>query len=256
MKVVDIKKDDIFGNVYKFEHTDSPILGISDQTFYNFTPYCDFDMEKIDDEVCLALSTLDLSKYPTVSGVVPPKILEQHPHLKFEHEYLYEYSEDKEMFRNMSQMERRKYLFFKKKITIPWFFILDLKPNMFKTRQKDLNPWNEISSKFPYLKSCIEQMPFLEIGRVVIYGSWPDAAVPCHRDDLPTKEFGDHINFNPGGYRPVYIYDSITDKKTYLPEEYKFYAFNTTDYHGVDSIPHFSYTIRVDGVYDRSRVKI
>ena len=254
MKILDIKNDELFGNVYKFEHTDHPLMGIGNSLFRDFTPHCDFDMERIDNEVCLALSDLDLSKYPTVSGVVPPTIQSQYPYLKFEHEYLYDYDGDRAVFQHMSQMQRRKYLFFKKHITIPWFFILDLKPNMFKTRQQDLQPWNEISSKFSYLKSCIELMPFSEIGRVVIYGSWPDSMVPCHRDDLPTKEFGEHINFNPGGYRPVYIYDSLSDKKIYLPHEYKFYAFNTTDYHGVDALPYFSYTIRVDGTYDRSRI--
>lgn len=256
MKILDIKKDEVFGTIYKFEHTEHPVSGINNSVFYDFTPYCNFDMEKIDNEVCLALSEIDLSKYPTIPGVVPPKIKEHNPHITFEHEYLYDYNGDKSVFQNMTQMQRRKYLFFRKKITIPWFFILDLKPNMFKTKKHDLQPWNEISNKFTYLKTCIEQMPFTEIGRVVIYGSWPESTVPCHRDDLPSNEISDHINFNPGGYRPLYVYDSQSDKKIYLPQEYKYYAFNTTDYHGVESVPHFSYTIRVDGFYDKTKVQI
>lgn len=250
MKLIDIKNDDVFGNIHKFQHVDHPIMKVKNNIFYDFTRLCNFDLEKIDNEVCLALSILDLSKYPTVSGVVPPEILKCNPYIKFEHEFLYEYNGDKSIFKDMSQMQRRKYLFFKKCITIPWFFILDLKPNMFATRQKDMQPWNTVSDKFPYLKSCINEMPFSEIGRVVIYGSWPDSIVPCHRDDIPNEDFFDHINFNPGGYRPLYVYDSINNKKIYLPPEYKFYAFNTTNYHGVDSLPYFSYTIRVDGKFN------
>jgi hypothetical protein len=254
MKVVDIKNDDVFGTVYKFEHTADPINGIDGKMFHDFSELCPFDMQKIDDEVCLALSEIELTKYPTVNGVSPPKEKEAKPHIVFEHEALYDYQGDKEIFKNMTPMQRRKFMFFKKQITLPWFFILDLKPNLFKTRQLDLQEWNDISEKFPYLRQCIEQMPFEQIGRVVIYGSWPGADVPCHRDDLPSKEFGHHINFNPGGYRPAYIYDADTGEKHYLPSDHKFYAFNTTDYHGVDSMPVFTYTIRVDGIYDKYKI--
>lgn len=256
MKIIDIKDHEIFGRLCKFEHTDSPIIGINNQHYYDFTNLCDFDMENIDDEVCLGLSTINLIKYPTVSGTIPPKLRENDPYTCFENEVLYNYNGDKDFYREMSQMQRRKYLFFKKEISLPWFFVLDLKPNMFDTRSKDCHPWNENSQKFPYLKSCVEKMPFLEIGRVVIYGSWPGAKVPCHRDEPPKKDFAHHINFNPGGYRPVYLYDSINNDMHYLPKEYKFYAYNTTDYHGVDALPYFSYTIRVDGVYDQSKISI
>ena len=127
--------------------------------------------------------------------------------------------------------------------------ILDLKPNFFKTKTKDLYPWNPIMDIMPYTKSCIEQLPFKEIGRVVIYGSWPEARVPCHRDVSSKVNFDHHINFNPGGYRQVYVYDSIDDKKVYLPEDYLLYAYNTSDYHGVEPSNRFSYTVRVDGIY-------
>ena len=250
MKIVDIKHDDIFGDVYKFEHTNDPITGINGKLFYDFTPYCNFDMERLDEEICIALSDIELTKYPTVPGVIPPAIRDSEPCARLEHEVLYEYDGDKSVLADMTIMQRRKYLFFKKQILVPWFFVLDLKPIVFITRHLDLNPWNDIVTKFPYLKECVEKMPFLEIGRVVIYGSWSDAKVPCHRDDIPSSQFGHHINFNPGGYRPVYLYEPNTNEKFYLPHDYKFYSYNTTDYHGVDAMPHFTYTVRVDGVYN------
>ena len=95
-------------------------------------------------------------------------------------------------------------------------------------------------------------MPFKSLGVLWILGAWKGIGVSCHRD-LPStnkkEKIDNHINFNPGGYRPVYLYDPVQDKKVYVPEDYKFYAMNTTDFHGVDPLPHFSYTIRVNGVY-------
>lgn len=250
MKILDTKKDNLFGTLYNMEHTDDPVTGINGQVYLDLTKYCDFDLDKIDNEVCLALSDADLSKYPTVTGLTPPGLQNSKYPIIFENQYLYEFDDDRKILENMTQMQIRKYLFFKKKISIPWFFILDLKPNTFKDRKNDKQPWSDFANKLQYTKQCIEQMPFKEIGRVVIYGSWPDSHVPCHRDELPTKDFGHHINFNPGGYRPLYVYDCETQTKNYLPDSYKFYALNTSDYHGVDPLPHFSYTIRVDGIYN------
>jgi hypothetical protein len=68
--------------------------------------------------------------------------------------------------------------------------------------------------------------------------------------------FDHHINFNPGGYRSVFIYDSLNDNKIFLPKDYKLYAYNTSDYHGVDPLPHFSYTIRVDGKYSDAGLEL
>lgn len=239
-------------NYYDTNH--SKILnGINNKLFLNFNDYCNFNLEKIDLEVCLALAKLNLNKYPMVNGVVPNCLQSKDFPIIFENEFnFYSNSTDLQVLNNLTHMEKRKYLFFRKKITIPWFFILDLKSNKFSTKNKNIYPWHENSNLTPYLKECILAMPFSEIGRVVIYGSWPLAVVPCHRDSFPTKDFPHHINFNPGGYRPVYVFDPINDEKNYLPSNYHFYAYNTTDYHGVDSLPYFSYTIRVDGIYNSS----
>lgn len=254
-KIVDIKNDDTFGQIINLKHVDTPINGVNGLPFLSLDKFCNFDTERMDDEICLALAKTDTFKTPTVPGKIPPS-LKTHDNDVYEYDVLYNYDGDKTIFEGMDYQQIRKYLFYKQQITLPWYFVLDLKPNKFLTKNQDLEPWNEISNLFPYTKYCIEQMPFNEIGRVVIYGTWPDSKVSCHRDNIPSKEFDHHINFNPGGYRPVYVYDSINNRKLYLPKDYKFYAYNTSDYHGVDPVPNFSYTVRVDGKFDLTKVQL
>lgn len=250
--IVNIKEDEVFGTIYDLKHVNEPVNGIHGKSFINFNMDCDLD--RMDNEICLALAKTDTFKVPTVPGKIPPE-LKTHDNDVYEYDILFNYTGDKTIFKGMDYQQIRKYFFYKKSITLPWYFMLELKPNKLLTKSKDLEPWNSISELFPYTKSIIEKMPFEEIGRVVIYGSWPNSPVPCHRDNIPSKNFEHHINFNPGGYRPVYVYDTTTQQKHYLPKDYRFYAYNTTDYHGVDLLPHFSYTVRVDGTYDLTKVE-
>jgi hypothetical protein len=223
-----------------FSHFDNNIVGINGKPFVNFE--IEGDMEWMDDEICMALAKADLTKLPMVAGEKPPGMYENRPP--------FEQDVEKEDWYD-DHMVHRRYQIFKRKTDGPWMFIVDLKPNMFRTKDQDLYDWLPISNEMPYLKKFIsDKLPLKEIGRVVIYGSWSDSLVPCHRDSPSTEDFSHHINFNPGGYRPVYLYDPIEKTKKYLPEDYKFYAYNVTDYHGVDSLPHFSYTVRVDGKYN------
>ena len=248
MKILKTKEDKNFGTLYKFEHLNEPPKGINGKLFLNFNNSFNFD--KMDTEICLALSKTDLTKYPIVTGVMPPKL----KYGKFENEVMWDFDGDRKIFNSLDWMEQRKFLFFKHKSLLPWFFIIDLKPSLFKDRNKDNQPWSDFSNLVPYTKKCLQDLPFDEIGRVVIYGSWPQAEVPCHRDWIPDGVFNHHINLNPGGYRPVYIYDPVKDYKYYLPKDYKLYAYQTTDYHGVEALPHFSYTIRVDGTFNKETI--
>jgi hypothetical protein len=250
MKILDKKDDPDFGTLYKFEHEATPINGIEGKTFIDFTQASTADFGKINDEICLALATTPLDNYPIVGGVTPPELAVSELDAKFENEIMYNYSGDREVLKALTPMERRKYLIFKYGSCSPWCFILNIKPSTFANRMKDEQPWGPIAQKLPLLKQCVEQLPFSEIGRVVIYGSWQEARVPCHRDTYPTKAYGHQINFNPGGPRPVYVYDPVAQVKHYLPPEYKFYSYNVTDYHGVDPLPVFSYTVRVDGTFN------
>ena len=225
-----------------------PIKGIQNEMFKKF--HVNADLEKMHEEICFALSSTDLSKIPMVAGETPPEMYSGRPPFEFNVDPAI--SSLRSKFND--DMQFRKYLILKGLTDVPWAFVVDLKSNMFRTKSKDLHPWNNIVEAMPYTKSIIESLPFSEIGRVVIYGSWADSLVPCHRDSPSSFEVDNHINFNPGGYRPIYLYDCPTKKKHYLPEDYKFYAYNTTDYHGVDALPHFSYTVRVDGIYKKNKI--
>ncbi len=227
------------------EHEQIPITGVKPDgyPFQNFTDYTtSWDWNRLDNELCLMMSQADLSQYPKVSGPQPPEL--QYG------EFPREDTHDKYPLNIMelTEQQRRKYLYFKRQSVLPWYFVINLKPAKFEKRAFDFYDWD---SKYnvPYTKECVEQLPFKEIGRVVIYASWATSVVPCHRDDPPSENYDQMITFNPGGYRPVYIYDSMRQKKRHLPEDWKAYSYNTTDYHGVDSVPHFSYTVRVDGQF-------
>tara|TARA_B100001027_G_scaffold215863_1_gene190755 strand:- start:3888 stop:4658 length:771 start_codon:yes stop_codon:yes gene_type:complete len=248
MKLVDTKEVEGIGKLYKCEHEESPMLGIEGKPFKNFTKYTlDWDWQKLDNEICLMLAKNPLDKWPKVGGSMPPEL---NQYGKFEDEALMEHTHD--IPAGFTQNEVRKFFYFKHRTNLPWFFVVDVKESSFADNMNDTSDWND-SLGLGYLKECVyNDLPFKEIGRCVIYGSWANSIVPCHRDTLLDKEVADTINFHPGGYRPVYVYDSLNKQKFYVPEgdlQYKAYSYNTKDYHGVDSMPYFSYTVRVDGKF-------
>jgi hypothetical protein len=244
------KQDSQLGDITYFAHESTDILGVNGRPWFDLTHTVDLDYQRMDDEICMYLSQADLSQLPMTNGQMPPSL--RISDKTFEHEYLYNLQDEhlKTLIADWHYNRRRKYLFFKNKIIQPWNFIVTLKPNEFVSKCEDLFPWIEdMDTHLPYTKSAILQMPFDAIGRVVIYGSWPETTVPCHRDAVPQAFNEHHINLNPGGYRPVYLYDSNRNIKNYLPKSHKLYAFNTTDYHGVDAMDRFSYIVRIDGRY-------
>ena len=218
-------------------YSDDPIKGISGQTFYKFD--VEIDADRLDDEICKGLAQSNLSHLGLILGEKPPELEEGRP--PFDENY-------QDLEPGMTNQESRRYRTFKREIDNPWAFMVTLKPNKFMTKEQDLYPWSNIIDRMPYTKEVIESLPFSEIGRAAIYGTWAGASVPCHRDE-PSGKPRPHINFSPNHYRPVYVWDTVKKEKVYLPKDYKFYAYNVTDYHGVDPLPHFSYTVRVDGKY-------
>jgi hypothetical protein len=245
--------EDYPGILPPFPHEDSHIVGISNSYFLNLTEYCTFDLDRIDNEICLAMAKHNRDIFPACAGQLPKKLHTGDFQGKlYEHEYMINHYDDPvtKNTKGLSANERRKYLFFKNKIIQPWGFIFTLKPNTFRDKTQDRLPWEDfVPKELAYTKSCIESLPLKQIGRVVVYASWPNNPVPPHRDGPVVPHQDHHINLNPGGYRPVYLYDSIDHKKHYLDEDVKMYAFNVRDYHGVDSLSRFSYTLRIDGEY-------
>lgn len=235
-----------------FENHPTPIVGIKGQPFLNFSDYCNFDLQKIDDEICLGLAKHDTTQLPAVSGATykdldSPEFVNKF----FEHTYLANASNDEfEILKDLTINQRRKYLFFKNKLIQPWSFIFVLKPNTFITKTQNLYDWLDfVNADFSYTKKCIESLPLVSIGRAVIYASYANHAVVPHRDGPVQVNRDHHININPAGYRPIYIYDEVKKEKVYLPRDHHAYSFNVRDIHGVDAVPNFSYTLRVDGEF-------
>ena len=49
--------------------------------------------------------------------------------------------------------------------------------------------------------------------------------------------------------KSVYVMDGDTHEKMYPDPDKKFVWFNEMDYHGTEAVPHFSFSIRIDGKF-------
>ena len=116
--------------------------------------------------------------------------------------------------------------------------------------------WNEDARlHFPKTIALIEQLPFREIGRVVIFGILPNDHAPLHRDSEPGKDLSiaQFITIDPRQNKGLYLQNAAEDEKVVV--DASAYWFNDMDYHGVLSAPHFRYSIRIDGVFEPSFVR-
>ncbi len=243
-------------SVSLFEHIDTGIIGIDGKPFVNMEPYVDTSrFDQLHEEVLLAFSKIGPSNFPKVSGERPPQMRELEGCLPYEDNYLYSLDEEDlqvDFLSSMSKTQRRRYLFYSGKISLPWLFSLQLKRNNFynKTKSSEVYPeWEPEVCHFPKLMSWLKTLPFSSIGRVVFFGTYPGVEVPIHRDGVVSSHRDHCINFFFDRSRPSYVYNCETKTKVYLPDKIRAYFFNNRDYHGVDAEPVFRYTLRVDGVF-------
>jgi len=142
-----------------------------------------------------------------------------------------------------------KYMYYGMGAIMPWAFTLYLKDNNFLDKTGG-GQWSKASNDFPLLKEYIKTLPFKEVGRVLLFCTYPGAGIVTHRDWILEDHKDHNINlFFDGGPRPSFVWDEIQSKKIYLDDTAKSYFFNNRDYHGVDSEPNFRYTVRVDGTF-------
>jgi len=116
----------------------------------------------------------------------------------------------------------------------------------------------EAREVFPRTVAFVESLPFVEIGRVVIFGLLAHDHAPAHRDSEPGKALAiaQSISFEPSRGAPG---AAERHKRFYLaaphgsreePVEAPIYWFNDMDWHGVHPDPWFRYSVRVDGVFE------
>lgn len=106
---------------------------------------------------------------------------------------------------------------------------------------------------FPELRMIVNQLPFQEVGRVIIYLNDGDSFCPIHRDIQPSDldvrglNFHDHefIWIRPNMDRKFFVYDEKSREKFYLEGRSVF--FNELDFHGTDACHNTTYAIRIDG---------
>lgn len=114
---------------------------------------------------------------------------------------------------------------------------------------------DEAREVFPRTLEMVASLPFQEMGRVVIFGLEPNDHAPLHRDTEPGRALGvaQSISIDPRGTKRFYLANSEDAEPTVVDS--RVYWFNDMDYHGVLADPFFRYSMRVDGVFQRSFVR-
>lgn len=117
---------------------------------------------------------------------------------------------------------------------------------------------DEAREVFPRTVAFVESLPFVEIGRVVIFGLLANDHAPAHRDSEPGKALAmaQSISFEPSrlaagaGDRHKRFYLAAPDGSSEVAVDAPVYWFNDMDWHGVHADPWFRYSVRVDGVFE------
>jgi hypothetical protein len=147
--------------------------------------------------------------------------------------------------------EQMLYLKYRHEVYFPWKVCYHLLENdrwddKHSGAGKDFT--EEARRIFPRTIAFIEGLPFVEIGRCVLFGVEAHDHAPAHRDSEPGKalSIAQSISFDPRGNKRFYVCDPEGGNQTIV--DAPIYWFNDMDYHGVLADPFFRYSIRVDGV--------
>lgn len=109
---------------------------------------------------------------------------------------------------------------------------------------------DEAREVFPKTVEFIEQLPFREIGRCVLFGLEPNDHATLHRDTEPgsSLQVAQCITLAPRRGKRFYLQNAHDAPRAVVDAHA--YWFNDMDYHGVLADPYFRYSIRVDGVFE------
>lgn len=161
--------------------------------------------------------------------------------------------EEKERFQKLTYQQRQRYLKIAKKAYMPWStsYSLNIRSQWVKKMETENKEYTEeAKALFPKLIAWCQALPvFKKIGRIEIFGVDPSQHVTCHRDNNPaiwtTKD--QFLILSPRQDKRFYIYDEMKKEKIFVKS--KLYGFDDLQYHGVDPLPFFTYTVRIDGPF-------
>ena len=108
----------------------------------------------------------------------------------------------------------------------------------------------EWAADFSLLMDFIATLPFYQTGRILIIYDDQGLEVPAHRDHLNTEICHDFIWFRTNLTKPFYMLNQNTGEKIYV-SSYSAWFDTVNQFHGSDAKPGLSFSIRVDGIFDR-----
>lgn len=227
--------------------------------FDEFIPK-NLNWEKLHSDVCYGISQSIWNKKFVSSGV--HKNWEEHeitPYMRMAEQNLNSYEYD--YYKNLKSVDEKiKYITALKYISHP-FWLIYIRDNkriestglINKHKSEDCN-WTDNSKHFTSLIELTTKLPFKSIGRILIFLTESNNSTVPHFDgryqnDRPNDDF---IWFTTkSSTKNIFIMDATTLEKHYPEEEKKFIWFNEMDYHGTDAVDHFSFSIRIDGIFDK-----
>lgn len=115
--------------------------------------------------------------------------------------------------------------------------------------------WTENAKHFNSLVNLIEQLPFSEVGRVMLFMTEANNQTVPHYDAISNsqrliKKNDDFIWFTTKpNTKNIFVMDGETKERTYADTNKKFVWFNEMDYHGTEPTSHFSFSVRIDGKF-------
>lgn len=243
-----------------FKHEDIGMKGINGKPFVALDGYIgltDEIWEEVNFEIGVGMA-INKTGIPggMVIGELPPKIAgnvlgKLEPQIANNIEEIDPTGKHIAVMKNMTRHERQKYTYMVLGSTPIWHQLIYLRNYEVPKdmRRYDAEWTDEAKSLFPKTIEFINGLPFKNLGRVVIFCTYPYYPVPAHRDWIQCPHRDHHINFTSRFDRGIYVYDEIKDEKYYLEPNVRSYLFNLRDYHGVDACQLYSYTLKVEGTF-------
>ena len=108
----------------------------------------------------------------------------------------------------------------------------------------------ESAAEFSLLMDFITILPFHKTGRILIIYDDQGLEVPAHRDHLDSEICHDFIWFRTNLNKPFYMLNQHTGEKLYV-SSYSAWFDTVNQFHGSDATAGLSFSVRVDGIFDR-----